>query len=181
VLSACHVLALAGNAQVGDVIVEPGRPHAAASPFAVLADFEPLKNDDTINPYDAAIARLHNKTDVTANIPQIGIKPDPVEAVEYQSVRKYGAGTGQTLGVVTAVRSRARLELGTDSFLFDNVIKVVGAGRPFSVGGDSGAVVVDAQTRRPVGLIIGGDYMATYLSPIGPVLQRFGARLVGQP
>ena len=178
VLSACHVLARAGDANVGDVIVEPGRPDLAAAPFAVLTDFQPLRADDTPNLFDAAIARLNRKTDVTADIPLIGIRPDPMDATQFQSVRKYGAGSGETLGVVTAVRSRSTLELGTGSYLFENVIKVLGAGRPFSVGGDSGALVVDALTSRPIGLVIGGDDTGTFVSPIGRVLQKFGIQLV---
>lgn len=177
VLSACHVLALAGKAAVGDVIVEPAKPSDVAMPFARLTDFEPLLDDGTPNRFDAAIARLDRKEDVKADIPLIGIQPKVMAATEFQSVRKFGAGTGETLGVVVAVRSRVTLELGTGEFLFDDVIKVLGAGGPFSTGGDSGALVVDAVARRPIGLIIGGDGTHTFVSPIGLVLARFGVRL----
>jgi hypothetical protein len=178
VLSACHVLALAGKAKVGDVIVEPGRPDPAAAPFAILTEFEPLKANDAPNRFDAAIARLSQKTDVTAAIPLIGFQPDPMDATEFQSVRKYGAGTGATLGVVTSIASRAVLGLGSDSFLFEDVIEVLGAGDSFSSGGDSGALVVDARTHRPIGLVIGGRNHHTYVSPIRPVLERFGVHFM---
>jgi hypothetical protein len=178
VLSACHVIALAGSAKFGDTIVEPGKPDPAAAPLAILTDFEPLKANDAPNLFDAAIARLNRKTDVTADIPLIGFRSDPMDAAQFQSVRKYGARTGETLGVIAAVRSRVTLELGTGSYLFENVIKVFGAGRPFSEGGDSGALVVDAVTSRPIGLIIGGDDTGTFVSPIRLVLKRFGVQLV---
>lgn len=178
VLSACHVLALAGAARVGDVIVEPARPDESAAPFATLIDFEPLKADGTANNFDAAIALLIQKTDVRSAIPLIGIpQRRPMKPVLFQSVRKYGAGTGETLGVVAAVGSSVTLELGTGSYLFEDVVQVLGAGGRFSTGGDSGALVVDALTRRPIGLIIGGEGDRTFVSPIGIVLKRFGVQL----
>jgi hypothetical protein len=177
-LSACHVLALAGAAQVGDAIVEPARPDPGAAPLATLTDFEPLKTDDTANTFDAAIAVVNRPADVDVTIPLIGVPPPrPMKPALYQSVRKYGAGTGHTLGVITAVARRATVELGDDSYLFEGVIEVAGAEGPFSTGGDSGALVVDARTRRPIGLIIGGDTLHSYVSPITRVLKRFGVHL----
>ncbi len=177
-LSACHVLALAGAGTFGDAIVEPARPDASATPLAILTDFEPLKADGAVNAFDAAIARLNQKTDVKAEIPLIGIpQSSPMEPMLYQTVRKYGAGTGDTIGVVTDIDARVTLELGAGSYLFDNVVQVLGAGGPFSTGGDSGALVVDAITNRPIGLIIGGDGDRTFVSPIGRVLERFGVQL----
>jgi hypothetical protein len=180
-LSACHVLALAGDAKVGDAIVEPARPDANATPLAILTDFEPLKTNGAANLFDAAIARLNRKTDVKADIPLIGVSTlTPMDPRPYQSVRKYGAGTGHTIGIITDVGADVTLELGTGAYLFDNVIQVVGAGGPFSTGGDSGALVVDALTRRPIGLVIGGTGTRTFVSPIGVVLGRFGVHLAGK-
>ena len=175
-LSACHVLALAGSARVGDAIVEPARPDQQAAPLATLTDFEPLKADETINTFDAAIAMLNHPADVDATIPLIGVPaPRPMKPVLYQSVRKYGAGTGDTLGVVTAVARRVTLDLGAQSYLFEGVIE---RRLQFGIGRfDSGALVVDARTRRPIGLIIGGDGRHTFVSPIGIVLKRFGIQL----
>src|SRR5262249_30103208 len=97
----------------------------------------------------------------------------------FQSVRKYGAGTGETIGVVTKTETQATLELGDDEYLFDGVIQVTGAGGPFSTGGDSGALVVDAPSGRPIGLVIGGGGSHSFVSPIKPVLQRFNLQLLG--
>jgi hypothetical protein len=177
-LSACHVLALAGDATLGDVIVEPAKSDGNTALLATLTDFEALKEDGIPNLFDAAIARLERRTDVLVGNQPIGIRANPMDAVRFQSVRKYGAGSGETLGVVSAIRSRVTLELGSGSYLFKDVIKVLGAGGAFSQGGDSGALVVDALTNRPIGLIIGGDDTGTYLSPIKPVLKHFGVRLV---
>jgi hypothetical protein len=180
-LSACHVLARAGDARYGDTIVEPARPDNNAAPLAILTDFEPLKADGTANLFDAAIARLNQKTEVKAQIPLIGVpKLSPMDPVLYRSVRKYGAGTGLTIGVITDVHADVALELGTGSYLFGDVIQVVGAGGVFSTGGDSGALVVDALTSRPIGLIIGGKGNRSFVSPIKVVLQHFGVLLAGK-
>ena len=178
ILSACHVLALSGEARPGDTIVEPARPNEHAAPLAILTDFEPLKEDGAANAFDAAIARVASKTDVTAQFALIRIDPVPMDALAFQSVRKFGAGTGDTLGVVTKLHARTTLELGPRSYLFPDVIQVAGAGGPFSTGGDSGALVVDAQSSRPIGLVIGGDGAHSFVSPIRSVLQRFDVRLV---
>ncbi len=180
ILSACHVLALSGDATIGDQIVEPAKPSAQSAPLAILTDFEPLKDDGTVNSFDAAIARVLSKADVTVEFPLIDIEPVPMASASFQSVRKFGAGTGETLGVVTKVRSRVTLDLGAHAYLFENVIQVAGAGGPFSTGGDSGALVVDAQSNKPIGLIIGGDGAHSFVSPIRPILQRFGVQLVGK-
>ena len=184
-LSACHVLALAGTASTGDTIVEPaannddGSPNADSTPIARLVDFELLKADGTANAYDAAIARLDQKSDVATNVPLIGSpRPPPMPAVLFQSLHKYGAGTGSTLGVVTDAASHITLTLDDNSYFFDGVIQVIGTGGAFSGGGDSGALVVDAITQRPVGLIIGGVGQRTFVSPIQPVLKRFEAQLL---
>ena len=180
-LSACHVLALAGDAKSGDAIVEPARPDSNAVPLAILTDFEPLKADGTANLFDAAIAKLQRRSDVNAEIPLIGIpKLSPMDPVAYRSVRKYGAGTGPTIGVITDIAARVTLELGAGSYLFENVVQILGAGGPFSTGGDSGALVIDALTKRPIGLIIGGMGNRTFVSPIRTVLERFGVQLAAK-
>ncbi len=103
-----------------------------------------------------------------------------MDPVLYRSVRKYGAGIGLTIGVVTEIHASVTLDLNTGSYLFADVIKVVGAGGPFSTGGDSGALVVDALTQRPIGLIIGGKGNRSFVSPIKLILKRFGVQLAGK-
>ena len=178
-LSACHVLAPAGLANIGDAILEPSRGQTAAAPIANLADFEALKADGTSNMFDAAIARLIRKEDVSITIPKIGIPQVSVmEPALYQSVRKFGARTLHTVGVVTDPMFDTVITRAGKSYLFDDIVAVTGAGGPFSEGGDSGALVVDATSTRPVGLVIGGGAEdITFLSPIGPVLERFNVQL----
>jgi hypothetical protein len=184
-LSACHVLALSGSASFGESIVEPahedenGVTNPTASPIAALADFEPLKSDGTPNAFDAAIARLSQNSDVTNAVPLIG-RPEPrvMEPVLYQSVRKHGAGTLHTLGIVTDPMAGVSFTMDGDSYRFADVIQVTGCPDRFSVSGDSGALVLDALSNRPIGIVIGGAGTRSYVSPIRRVLERFGAQML---
>lgn len=177
-LSACHVLAPAGVAQLGDEIVEPPASNAAAARFASLSDSEALKDDGTANRFDAAIARVDRKGDIVLKIPIIGApRVPPMDPLLYQSVRKFGSGTLHTLGIVTDVAANVSLDMAGDSYPFRDIIQVTGCGGSFTEGGDSGALVVDALSSRPVGLVIGGSATRSFVSPIGIVLERFGARL----
>lgn len=180
-LSAAHVLAGDASAMRGDVIVEPAGATGNDAPLATLTDFEPLLLEGQENLMDAGIATVIRRKDVVPNIPRIGPPISaPMEATLYQSVRKFGAATGHRVGVVTDVLPHVMIDdpLSGDPILYSYVIQVTGCGGPFSSGGDSGALVVDAQTHRPVGLIIGGDGERSFVSPIERVLQRFQATIV---
>lgn len=177
-LSASHVLAPAGAA-VGDKILEPGAPPDGAAPIATLVDFEPLRGDGAANRYDAAVARIDRRADVVLRAPRIGPVPAQVmEPVLFQSVRKFGATTYHTLGVVTDVDAEVVFTMDGEPYLFQQVVQVTGCGGEFSAGGDSGALAVDALSNRPVGLVIGGAGDRTFASPLGPILARFASRVV---
>jgi hypothetical protein len=183
-LSACHVLAPPGVAQLGDVIIERSGPNEAGEPIATLVDFEPLKADGSPNMFDAAMARLNERARVLPTIPLIGVPQAPIiDAFLYQSVRKFGAETLGTIGVVVDPMFDTEVTLSGETYSFLDIVVVAGAGEEFSQGGDSGALAVDAITNRPVGLIMGGGVgpspeTVTFLSPIRAVLQRFGVQLL---
>ena len=148
-LSACHVLARAGDARYGDTIVEPARPDDNAAPLAILTDFEPLRADGTANLFDAAIARLNQKTDVKAQLPLIGVpKLSPMDPVLYRSVRKYGAGTGLTIGVITDAHADVTLELGTGCICSPTSSKLSAQGVSFPPAAIPGRL---SSTRSPAG------------------------------
>jgi hypothetical protein len=178
-LSAAHVLAPDAQARAGDVIVEPAQADGHAEPIAILEDFEPLRGDGEPNEMDAAIARLDRKTDVRLTIPMIQtFRPEVIDATLYQSVRKFGATTGHTLGIVTDVSADVPLgPPGVDPLLYKGAIQITGCEWPFSDGGDSGALVVDALTSRPVGILFGGYGYRTFVTPMQRILTRFGATL----
>jgi len=172
-LSACHILAPAG-AETGDAVVQPAVSHAGTEPIALLVDHEPLQGGEGVNRFDAAVARIINSEDVVPRVPVIGeVRRPVIRARLFASVRKYGAATLATLGVISKASTRARFDFDAEEYVFDQVIEVTGCGGPFSEGGDSGALVVDALSQRPLGLIIGGVDQRTYVSPLSPILRRF--------
>jgi len=63
-------------------------------------------------------------------------------------------------------------------FIFEDQIAISGVGGAFSDSGDSGALIVDAVTRRPVALLFSGGIDITFASPIQPVLDRFGVEIL---
>ncbi|MBZ5493111.1 MAG: S1 family peptidase [Acidobacteriia bacterium] len=55
---------------------------------------------------------------------------------------------------------------------FNNQVTI--SGGSFSAGGDSGSLVVDTNTSRPVGLLYGGNNLSTVANPIQDVITAFG-------
>ena len=192
VLSNNHVLADTNAGAVGDEVLQPGPLDGgtvAGAPNDVIArltDYEPLllrapgsPTSLAPNLYDAAIAELREGADVTPDILKIGRVAAPVMAAAlYQSLRKYGRTTLHTVGVVTDISAAIRVGYGTQVADFDDQIAVLGSGGPFSGGGDSGSLVVDAVSLRPVGLLFAGGAATTFASPLDIVLARFGVQIV---
>ncbi|RYE09497.1 MAG: hypothetical protein EOP22_08500 [Hyphomicrobiales bacterium] len=176
ILSACHVLAPHGVAQPGDVILRAANGATAATPIATLTDFEAL-NDSLENRFDAAIAALDDGVEAALRVPTMGVPVLPaMQPRKYQSVRKQGATTLHTFGVV--MDTDADIPIGLDQEFFFTDMMIVDGTRPdFSRGGDSGALVLDAVSSRPVGLITGGGGDKTFVSPLVRILNRFDAHL----
>ena len=61
---------------------------------------------------------------------------------------------------------------------FVDQILVRGTPEPFSDYGDSGALVVDADSRRAVGLLIGGNGEISVANHLEDVLSQLGLSLV---
>jgi hypothetical protein len=181
ILSCNHVLVDPNKPHKGDNILEPGTTDGGVSPIATLTDFEPLNlgAGQPANHYDAAIAEVTKSADVTPDIKIIGrVGSNPMPAVLYQSVRKHGRTTGHTLGVVMDVAADFTMNYGAQPAQYEDQIAIVGAGGFFSQPGDSGALVVDGVSRRPVGLLFCGGGNTTFASPIDLVLSRFGIQIL---
>jgi hypothetical protein len=55
---------------------------------------------------------------------------------------------------------------------FDDQIEIEGEGGPFSRPGDSGSLVLDFETREPIGLLFAGIGNFSFANPIDEVLNR---------
>lgn len=185
ILSNNHVLANVNEAEVGDPILQPGPLDGGNpdDPIAELYDFEPIRFAGH-NHIDAAIARLLEPESVLPEITVIGRAEYPaMDHSLYQSVRKHGRTTAHTLGVVVDTDADIYVGFsGKRTAYFEDQIAVSGVGGAFSAPGDSGSLVVDAQTRRPVGLLFAGGTSGTidttFINPIRLVLDRFQAKVL---
>lgn len=184
VLSNNHVLANENRGRPGDAVLQPGPADGGQrrrDRVGSLARFVRLRPSG--NRVDAAVADLDGGIeyyyDWLEGLGAIaGVRHEPLDAGE--RVFKLGRTTGLTEGRVSAIEVDA-LQVGfeTGDRLFDSQIEIAPAGgRPFSLGGDSGSLIVDGR-RRAVGLLFAGnDADATYANPIGDVLAALRVELL---
>jgi hypothetical protein len=185
ILSNNHALANENLASIGDDILQPGRFDGGWSPqdaVASLAGFEPL-NAGGVNLIDAAVAAVHtgiqvNRTSLTGLGVLSGVRTAPPE--EDLIVFKLGRTTDLTRGRISAFEVDGvwvRYDLGLIEF--DRQIEIAPLENPpFSLGGDSGSLIVDEDLRAVALLFAGNDVDVTYANPIGEVLQTLGAQLL---
>ncbi|HEX9983014.1 MAG TPA: hypothetical protein VGF69_07110 [Thermoanaerobaculia bacterium] len=181
ILSNNHILANVNQGRIGDRVIQPAALDGGRRPvneIAVLSDFEPLQFGGTKNFFDAAIAELLDPASVTPDLKQIGPIVAPISSPAiYQSVRKYGRTTLHTLGVITDVAADIPVRYGSQIAYFEDQLAVTGVNGWFADRGDSGSLVVDAVTRRAVGLVVAVAQGLTYCNQIDLVLRRFGAEI----
>ena len=186
ILSNNHVLADENKAKAGDAILQQGPFDGGKNPLDLAATFTgTLKLKKTgVNFIDAAIAEV--KTGLETSLRTIkglgklaGLGAAFVD--EGAEAAKFGRTTGLTRGRVTAFELDnvvAGCDLG--NLRFDNQIEIEGAGNEaFSAGGDSGSVIVAADTREAIALLFaGGDSGGsngkglTYANPLHTVLDK---------
>jgi len=189
-LSNNHVLANENKAKIGDAVLQPGAydgGRRGADAVAELLGFVAIKPKMN-NLVDAAVAAL--AADVAwdgATLTGIGTLAGVRTGmlVPGDRVRKVGRTTGVTHGVVTAIEVDdvvVRYERGEIGF--DSQIEIESTDRrPFSAGGDSGSVIVDAQDRACALLFAGSDQGGqnglgvTYANDLGLVLQALEIEL----
>lgn len=184
ILSNNHVLANENQAVEGDEVLQPGAFDGGTSPVdavATLSRFEPLRKTGN-NLIDAAVATLDESIGFDARtltgLGQLnGVRIDPLLGDEV--VLKVGRTTGVTRGRVSAFEVDD-IWVGFDMGVigFDRQIEIAPIEEgPFSLGGDSGSLIVD-EDRRAVGLLFAGnDVDVTYANPIEKVLSTLAVRI----
>ena len=191
ILSNNHVLADSNAASPGDQVIQPGAADGGRLPNDVIATLEPYQKIDFTgipNYIDAAIALVGdcNQDVVLPEIIDIGLPlADPGSVELSQTVRKHGKATGTTVGEVVDISIDYPVGFGNRSAEFRNQILIRGVDSYyFSKHGDSGSLIVDEETRKPVALLFAGGEIdgcpATLANPIGLVLQHYGVTVVGE-
>ena len=196
ILSNNHVLANEDFGKVGDSIVQPGPSDGGVQPddhIARLRHWVKFKKSKP-NFLDCALAEVDEGVDfdpVTLrglvkgkNRKLKGLGPDVVDAGDV--VYKLGRMTGATKGRVSAFDvDNVVVNYDTANLRFDNQIEIEGLGtKPFSDGGDSGSIIVNARMEA-VGLLFcggetgGSDGLGlTYANPIHEVLTALKSKLL---
>ena len=124
-------------------------------------------NPQAVNLTDAAVARPINDSDVLDEILNIGEITGTTEGVLGMQVRKSGRTTEFTTGIITTVETTVNVNYGLGRVAtFENQL-VAG---PMSEGGDSGSLVVAADSQEAVGLLFAGSTQSTIFNPIQAVL-----------
>ena len=202
--SAAHVLSMLNKADRGDPIISPGHPdgpNILDNKIGTLADFTFLNHysDDEkwanlINHADIAVVKLDEANDW----PETTLVPIPaepsrkkkiVEVVKKEELLTYigekafkmGRSSGLTVGtfdVVSIKQSPIRLPDGR-TYIYRDMIAVKGEGdKPFSLPGDSGALVY-THDFKALGFVVGGSDTYTFVCTAAECLKSIGAKLVG--
>ena len=124
-------------------------------------------NPAASNVVDAAVARPISAESVVDEILQIGPISGTVSAQLGMPVRKSGRTTGLTTGTISILHATVTIDYGSArTARFEQQIIT----SPMSGGGDSGSLLVAADSQRAVGLLFAGSDRTTIHNPIQDVL-----------
>ena len=183
ILSNNHVLADENQLALGSPIFQPGLLDKNTPKNDQIAKLTKFVNITAVGPnqVDCAIAAVLDKRQVRPVImPKVGklASGDPVSAAENMSVHKTGRTTGYTRGVIRDISADVKVGYEVGLVTFANQVLIEGIGGPFSAAGDSGSLIVDRKTKRPVALLFAGSPKQTIANHIDDVLEELGVRIV---
>ncbi|HXV12980.1 MAG TPA: hypothetical protein VEC56_02120 [Candidatus Krumholzibacteria bacterium] len=209
VLSNYHVLYAdivnGGNsrtAQAGDPVIQPGlidvacNANTAQNIASLVANGGTLPDPGNPDAVDAAIASVTSgMVDETGSILNVGtISATTRSAAVGLAVKKMGRTTGLTRSTISGINGAFSIQYenecaGGASFVQSYSGQIVISNRRcgFQNGGDSGSLLVEDVTTNPraVGLCFAGSVTCNnsaiaIANPIGDVLSKLGATMVGQ-
>jgi hypothetical protein len=187
-LSNNHVYANQNNANIDDIVLQPGPYDGGIYPYdkiGTLYDYEPIDfTFSGVNYIDAAIA-LSSPEDLGNSTPLDDGYGIPSSVTQTASiglpVKKYGRTTRLTHGQVGAINVFVEVCYQQfwffcikSAYFFDQ-IQISGSG--FSGAGDSGSLIVTEDGNNPIGLLFAGSDTTTFANPIDLVLNAFGVTI----
>ncbi|WP_418791730.1 hypothetical protein [Phosphitispora sp. TUW77] len=127
-----------------------------------------LRESNTGNTVDAALAKPENQKKLNSEILEIGKINGMAEAQPGMIIIKSGRTTGVTKGTVKVVNATVSVEMGdgTEAEFHDQILT-----SEMSQGGDSGALGVNEQ-RQAVGLLFAGSDKVTVFNKIQNVMDK---------
>lgn len=160
-LSNNHVLANTNAAKIGDSIIQPGPADKGSNSsdlVAKLAHFHPISFSGSSNQVDAAIAKVEENVSVKYCVKSIG-EPEEITAAKIDMlVEKSGRTTGHTFGTVVSLDETTKVKMGNSTAIFRDQIALTAMSFP----GDSGSILFERGTKKPIGLLFAGSTRKTY-------------------
>ena len=174
ILSNAHVLANSGLGKVKDQVTYPGSLDGGKLPkhlAGTLAKFVRFKTGGRfVNHVDCALCQIDSGRlgDLDLSIFGVTGLPKTIAAKRGMKVMKRGRTTGETTGEIEDVNFRVVIDypgVGEVGFL-EQVLCT-----RYSKAGDSGAIVVDKQSHKIVGLHFAGASGGSVFNPIADVIK----------
>ena len=125
-------------------------------------------------------ALVNEETASPTILPKIGrlTSAEPIDAAEGMAVEKTGRATGYTTGTVFDVSASVTVQFDLGMLTFQNQMLIRSEAEAFSDIGDSGSLIVDSESGRATGLLVGGARQCFVANHIGDVLQALNVTLV---
>jgi hypothetical protein len=158
ILSNWHVLVGRRNAQAGLAIWQPGWIDGGTKEENTIAHLSRW----ILGPFDAAVARLTGERKVLTSTLEGREVVDVTSPLLGMNVWKSGRSSGYTEGFIDGVMMQVPMDYReAGSHLLEEVFRIIprpGSGPgEISIGGDSGAVWVDEESGKAVGLHFAGE------------------------
>ena len=197
ILSNNHVLANVNQLPLGTPVLQPGVADDGSmrgDRIGQLTQFAPIQEGSNL---DCALASVDRPEDVNPIVmgPRNMSSGLPLDAAEDMHVWKYGRSSQFTEGVIFETHYAFRMNYDLVSvqkgeivavpfpIIFRNQIGIwggqgYGSGSLFATDGDSGAVIIEKESDRPVGLLLGGTDTITVANHLSHVLSHLNVEVV---
>lgn len=210
-LSCNHIIGGCSTSRPGTPIVIPGiqdvspewphitvvgRHHAAAPMSQGLPSIYQIENNMDLACFEltasSKVSSLQGSGDGAYDTPVVFVD----EVTAGLSVKKWGRSTGLTHGTVSnVVVGGEPVDYNITSYFgpmdsqsfkgtvfFDEVYEIDPIGKPFSLGGDSGALVVTdvEEGAQVVGIVVAGAREKSLVLPLAPMLEYLNLELLNQ-
>ncbi len=192
ILSNNHILADSDTATVGDNISQPGLVdvNCNANNAQVVANFSEAPALGSAN-VDAAIAQIvTGKVATSGEILDVGVPAStaaPIDSTAVgRGVAKSGRTTGLTCATIGSINTNVKVQYQKGcnqgkKFTVRYANQILINSSSFSAGGDSGSLIVTADSAQPIGLLYAGSSTTTIGNRISDVTSALNVALVGGP
>jgi hypothetical protein len=133
--------------------------------------------------FEGAVAELELGIEILQSFPNVGMSLPalgPAASAEMDArVFKVGARTAVTIGRVTRLDIFTSVRAWGAEYHYDGLFAITGdGGRPFSLPGDEGAVVVRIDDGHILGIVVTGSPAVSVACAISPVLEALECSLI---